>query len=286
MRTKPNIKSTENGPWSRIAWVVLVGFAVPGLAMMSGCQDDDPTIVNFPPSAPDGVFSVTGDAEVTICWNDNPDPERDLAGYDIYWNDEPSGFFEYVGTVGPNTTCYVDTDVLNGETYFYAVLAFDTEGLESELSYEDVFDTPRPEGMNLVLFDYLGQNSGSSGYDFSSLSGSPQAHDSSSTDVFFGAPNGVPTLITSGPKVDVQDYGYIDLVNVDWAPVEGWSNVGQVELIEGHSYIIRIRSPGNKWNMAKVYVASVSNASVTLDWAYQISDNNPELAPGIGGAQR
>ena len=251
----------------------------------TGCGEDDPMIVDTPPSAPDGVFSITGDRQVEICWNPNPEP--DIAGYDIYWNTEAFGAFTYIASVGPNTTCFIDAPLTNGNTRFYAVAAFDQAGQESPLSIEDVFDTPRPEGTNLVLFDYLGQNSSLSGYDFSALSGAAQAWNAVGTDVYFGAPNGVPTVFANqSAGVDVQDYGYIDLVNVDWAPTAGWSGRGQEELIQGHSYIVRIVNQGGDFNMAKFYVVSVSPSSVTLDWAYQIDPDNLELAPGIGGAQR
>jgi hypothetical protein len=174
-------------------------------------------------------------------------------------------------------------------TYYYAVLAWDNDGNESELSYEDVDDTPRPEGFNLVLFDYLGQDSLLSGYDFSLLSSTPQKWSLGSTDVYFGTPGGVPTLIADRPEVDVQDYGFIELIWVDEAPRAGWSNNGRVELIEGHSYIVRIMDigpSGQFFNMAKVFVTDASATSVTLDWAYQIAPDELELAPGQGGAQR
>jgi hypothetical protein len=276
-------------PGRGVGFVVVAGIAIATALTLVGCSDDeDPMVVfdNGPPSAPDGVFSITGDGQVEICWN--PNPENDIAGYDVYWNTAPTGNFSIVATVGANTTCYVDTDVTNGDTYFYAVLAFDNDGLESQLSFEDVFDTPRPEGTNLVLFDYLGQYSSLSGYDFSNwISGTPQAWDSSTTDVYFGAPNGVPTLFADqGAGVDVQDYGFIELVWVDWAPLAGWAPSGQVELIHGHSYIVRIVDQSGFFNMAKIHVVAVSPASVTLDWAYQFDQDNPELAPGVGGAQQ
>lgn len=269
--------------------MLVAGIAFVTALSLFGCSEEekDPVVVydNGAPSAPDGVFSITGDFQVEICWN--PNPELDLAGYAVYWNDAPTGAFQLVARVDANTTCYIDTDVDNGVTYYYAVLAFDTDGLESDLSYEDVFDTPRPEGANLVLFDYLGQNSGLSGYDFSSLSGTPQAYNNPTTDVYFGSPNGVPTLFADqGAGVDVQDYGYIDLLYVDWAPLAGWAPSGRVELIPGHSYIVRIVDGGGFFNMAKFEVVAASAASATLNWAYQIDSDNPELAPGVGGAQR
>jgi hypothetical protein len=269
-----------------IGFPIVAAIAVVAV-MLVGCgDDDDPMVVfdNGPPSAPDGVYSITGDLQVEICWN--PNPEDDIAGYEVYWNDAPTGNFSFVARVDANTTCFIDTDVDNGTTYFYAVLALDKDGLESELSYEDVFDTPRPEGTNLILFDYLGQNSDLSGYDFSSKPyGFPQAWDSTTTDVYFGAPNDVPTLFADqGAGVKIQDYGFIDLIYVDWAPRAGWAPSGQVELIQGHSYIVRI-GDDNIFNMAKIHVVSADKFSVTLDWAYQETANNQELAPGVGGAQ-
>jgi hypothetical protein len=289
MRRKPSISHLNNS--GRIGFAIVAGIAVVAVSFYGCSDDEDPMIVidNGPPSAPDGVFSITGDGQVEICWN--PNPEDDIAGYEIYWNDQPTGVFSFVAGVDANTTCFVDTDVVNGETYFYAVLAYDNDGLESDLSYEDVFDTPRPEGTNLVLFDYLGQNSSLSGYDFSSVTGTPQAWDNPTTDVYFGAPmrDGipVPTLFADQDAgVDIQDYGYIELEYVDWAPMAGWAPSGQVELIPGHSYIVRIVDGSGFFNMAKLHVVAASTASVTLDWAYQEDIDNPELAPGAGGAQR
>jgi len=266
--------------------VLLAALLLPALLVFTGCCDDcDDTVVvldNGPPSAPDGVFSVTGDEEVTIYWNPNPEP--DIAGYDIYWNDEEAGWYEYLATVPPDQTYYVDWGLTNGVTRFYAVLAFDEEGQESELSYETVFDTPRPEGFSLVLYDYLGQSSNLSGYDFSSLSGTAQAWNNASTDVYFDPSNGV-NLLRARDGVDIQDYGYIDLVDVSWAPSAGWSPNQQSELITGHSYIIRISDKVGGQNYAKIYVQNVSSSSVTLDWAYQTAVDNPELAP-IGGKSK
>lgn len=263
--------------------VLIAALLLPALTFFTGCCDDcDDTVVvldNGPPSAPDGVFSVTGDREVTIYWNPNPEP--DIAGYDIYWNDEEVGFYEYLATVPPHQTYYVDRGLTNGITIFYAVLAFDEDGLESELSYETVFDTPRPEGKNLVLYDYLGQYSNLSGYDFSSLSGTAQAWNDPDTDVYFDPSNGV-NLLRARSGVDIQDYGFIDLVDVSWAPAGGWSPNLQAELIIGHSYIIRISDKMGGHNYAKIYVQNVSSSSVTLDWAYQTATDNLELAP-IGG---
>jgi len=49
-------------------------------------------------------------------------------------------------------TNYVDMDVRNGETVYYAASAFDVNGNESSLSVA-TFDTPRPTGYDVQLSD-------------------------------------------------------------------------------------------------------------------------------------
>jgi hypothetical protein len=281
-------------------WIGMSGalsaLALTLLPIVAGCSDDDPVVVDTPPFPPDGVFSETGDGQVTIFWN--PNWESDLTDYGVYRSDASDGSYSHLSDVPASRVCdgywvcYTDTDVINGETWYYAVTALDAAGNESDLSYEDVFDTPRPEGSNLILFDYTGQNRGLSGYDFSNfVNGTAQPDTATTTDVFYGAAAGVNYLWTTS-RVDIQDYGLIKLPFVDWAPVSGWAPSGRVEAIVGHSYIVRIADVPIE-HYAKVYVKSVSNAgadpdtrNVTLDWAYQpvsVEPHNRELSPGFGG---
>lgn len=49
-------------------------------------------------------------------------------------------------------TYFADVEAVNGNKYYYAVAAYDYNGNESELSYDVIYSTPRPEGYNhLVL---------------------------------------------------------------------------------------------------------------------------------------
>lgn len=258
------------------------------LFIFAGCCDEcnETVLVDLPPAAPTGVYSITGDEFVEIVWNPNTEP--DLAGYEIYWSDSEVGDLDLLASVPRHRTYYLDSGLRNGTTYFYAIVAYDYAGQASELS-EEIFDTPRPAGTGLILHDYLGQNSGSSGYDFSNFT--VQAWNFSTTDVYFGSPNGVPTLSGKGPSigtgVDVQDYGFIDLDFVDWAPdiSDGWSPSKRVEMIPGHSYVVQILGASEFYFYAKVYCETVSNDFVVLNWAYQQDPGNPELSPGQGGAR-
>lgn len=279
----------------------VMAFAILILPFVAGCGDDcsecpGPAVTYAPPYPPDGVFSVTGDEKVTIYWNDKTDPN--IIQYGIFRHTEATGRYVRIATVDWEDACvdglcsYEDTDVQNGETWYYGVTSIDDKGRESEdLSYEVVHDTPRPEGSGLVLMD-LGQTPASSGYDFSEFS--VQAWDSITTDIYFGAADGVYYIFTS-TGVDIQDYGYIDLMWVDWAPenengLTGWANSGRAEAILGHSYVIVIRN-GFDWNVAKIEVTDLvigPDTKVTLKWAYQEVKNWPELAPAqtTGGAMQ
>ncbi|KPK99662.1 MAG: hypothetical protein AMJ91_07015, partial [candidate division Zixibacteria bacterium SM23_73_3] len=56
----------------------------------------------------------------------------------------------------------------------------------------------------------------------------------------------------------------------------GWSQVGWVEVILGHSYIIWTRDN----HYAKLRVVGFTRSyGVIFDWAYQVDPGNQELAP-------
>lgn len=278
LRTRNPIDRTTrlSGVVSTVAAVMLM------LPFVAGCEDEDPVVVDAPPFPPDGVFSVTGDGVVTIYWNPNQEP--DLAGYRVYRGPQEFGQYDFLAEVSANTTFYDDTDLINGETWFYAVTAFDAAGHDSELSRETVFDTPRPEGFNLVLVE-LGQDPSRAGYDFSSLSNVSQPASMGTTDIYFESSSGVDYVVAANPLVDIQDYGVIDLVAVDWAPETGWAPSKRVEAIDDHCYIVRIVDNLGRYNMAKFEVMGPPTTNLTIDWAYQEVDNNLELAP-MGGAMR
>jgi hypothetical protein len=226
-----------------------------------------------PPFPPDGVFSITGDGYVEICWNANW--ESDLAGYGVYRDDNSDWIYDWLTDVDRDVTCYIDDTAQNGNTYHYAITAFNERGQESDLSYEDVFDTPRPQGFGLTLDNYAGAGSATSGYDFSSLANTAIPWNSTVADIYFGTEGGIRYLFTTA-GAEIQDWGVIDLEYVDWAPNNGWAPSGRAEAIVGHSYTLVVDGPAGQ-NFAKVFVANVSDQSVTMDWAYQEVTDLPEL---------
>ena len=238
-----------------------------------GCRGDKVTNVDVdrPPHLVDGVYSVTGDGEVTVYWRANQ--ESDIDYYKVYRNSAPTGTFTLAGsTPSASQPSFVDATVVNGNTYYYAVAAVDLAGQESaELSYENVFDTPRPEGFNVTLTNTFTSDP-LSGWDFSAMVRRPSLD--AATDMYYGAQAG-HFIVYVPADTDIQDAGYVALRDVDFAPPStvGWSADGQVEAIVGHSYIVHTRDN----HYAKFEVTSRDTTGMVLDWAYQIDANNREL---------
>ena len=253
---------------------------IPIVLLAAGCHDDDGPVRDvYPPAAPRGVYTVTGDGEVEVHWIANT--ESDVAGYRIYEAPCASGGgcpYDRVGTTGG--TSFVVDGLANGVTRYYAVAAYDASGNESELSGEILFDTPRPEGFGQALNDYLDSAAGS-GYDFSASAS--RNWDDPLTDVFFGFAGGVYQMFVPDLNTDIQDAGYASSLDaVDFAPTNGWSPSGSVELIVGHCYVVWTRDD----HYAKIRVTDIQPAStgvparVVFDWAYQVDAGNRELRAG------
>lgn len=81
-----------------------------------------------------GVFSlgISDDATVAFKWTANTEPN--LAGYRLYVGTVPGVYGGYVD-VG-NTTRFRLGDLIRGMTYYFALTAYNTAGIESELTPE------------------------------------------------------------------------------------------------------------------------------------------------------
>lgn len=246
---------------------------------LAGCASDQND--DEPPAAPRGVLSISGDGKVILHWY--PNGERDLAGYEVWRSNNPRDNYRKIATLSPHVTEYVDKDVRNGVTYFYAVIAFDEKGNQSEFSPEIVEDTPRPEGSNVTLQNYQ-INPNRAGFTFSRASRGAVPWDRDDdgfldrdVDVFFGYDEevNIPYLYSDHEDMFMQDLGYHDdFAEVDAAPVKGYTIIS-VEMLEGHVYAFY--TPDGHY--AKIRVKRVSPEAVTFDWAYQEQRDNPDLAP-------
>lgn len=78
-------------------------------------------------------------AQITLGWDPDHDPA--VAGYILYYG-SASGEYEGAIDVGLQST-YTLTDLEDGQSYYFAVTAYDVHGNESELSAEAVHDHTR-----------------------------------------------------------------------------------------------------------------------------------------------
>jgi len=253
-------------------WLIPAIFSI----ILSGCEINtcDTEEDLEPPAEPRGVYSITGDGEVIIKWF--PNGESDLYKYAI-WRSRDNEEFDFLDEVlYSGKTQYIDRDVINGETYYYAVSAIDYDGNESDLSPETVSDTPRPEDYGVTLRDYnLWPDR--SGWDFSNPRVIPW--DDPKTDIYFGFDEEVwaSYMYSDYETMEMQDMGYHeDMSDVDESPVRGFTTLF-VELIEGHVYTFY--TPDRHYAMIRVL--TVTSDTVTFDWAHQIDRDNPELAPAL-----
>lgn len=246
--------------------------------LAGGCHDDDPVRVGdvTPPAAPRGFYSVTGDQRVYLYWL--PNTESDVAGYRIRISDCPSGPtcpFELVGSTTQSE--YTVTGLANGVRRYYAIEAYDHAGNISDLTYEDVHDTPRPEGVNATLLNSL-ESSAGSGWDFSAQT--TRADDDPLTDIYYAYNGSIDAMFAPDLGTDIQDAGYVTTLDaIDYAPDDiGWSPTGSVELIEGHAYIVLTRD-GNyaKFRVRDIVPGTSTPDRVVFDWAYQVAPGNREL---------
>ena len=95
-----------------------------------------------PPSVPNNIRGTSLEDTVLIEWDANVD--SDLAGYVLYRGKSMDNFTDSID-VG-NVTSYIDTNVINDTTYYYAVAAYDLDGNIS--GYSEIIEatpTVRPE---------------------------------------------------------------------------------------------------------------------------------------------
>lgn len=262
---------------------IFIAFFLSSMTLI-GCyievDDDDNGYIDLePPAVPRGVRTITGDGYVDIQWY--PNAEFDLAGYFV-WRSTNNRDFDEIANLPVGTThdtSYTDWDVRNGRTYYYAVSAYDSNNPvnESDLSAEDAWDTPRPEGRNIILDDYFLEPD-RSGFDFSHAAKGTIAWDDRTTDVYFGFDTEINvSYLYSENNTQMQDLGFHQTFDgVDVVPTEGYTTLF-VELLEGHIYAI-ITPDGN---YAKIHVRRVTDLEVVFDWAYQTDQGNFQLAPKL-----
>jgi len=250
--------------------------------LISSCSNNDnPVVDTTPPAAPTNVQTVVRDNEVDILWDYNK--ESDVAGYNVYYATSYQGQYNLLGSTEQNF--YADTDAKNGELWYYAVVAYDFSGNESELSFDEVYGAPRPEGMNQSVFDFRNFPN-TSGYDFSEFAVVPfDINDNQfSADFFFENDSG-SYYLNVWTDTEIQDMGATsDIYDIPYAPITtGWvplipgDNVKYVTAEAGHTYVIFT------WDnhFAKIRIKTMTTERAVFDWTYQLIEGEQQLKPTI-----
>lgn len=240
-----------------------------------GVNDSFVVIDTTPPAPPTGITVLNGDSRVDLAWNHNY--EGDLAGYNVYYSDSYDGKYTLLGSTGDNY--FVDYGAVNGIITYYAVTAYDYNGNESDLSYDVIYATPRPEGFDQSIFDYHTYPD-MAGYTFNDYSVVP--YDDQSTDFFFEYYDGNYYLVV-WDDTDIQDMGPTqDIWDIPYAPTSGWSTTKDAIAITGHTYVIWT------WDnhYAKVRVSSINRNRIVFDWSFQLVQGNRQLKPRKSPGER
>lgn len=95
-----------------------------------------------PPATPTNLQAVSGDGRVTLSWSQ----VRPVTGYRVKRADQSGGPYEVIATVTTNR--YVDVDVVNGQTYYYVVSAFNIAGESADSA--EVIGQPKAAPRNVV----------------------------------------------------------------------------------------------------------------------------------------
>ena len=264
---------------SKISIILMILFGL----ILVGCDDDD-TLVTYviediSPATPQGIYSVTGDEAVYVYWNGIY--EHDVKEYVVYRS--PNRLTGYVAIAvvpavdNPNLDLivyeYLDDNLNNGGKYWYAVASVDFADQISELSAEDVYDVPRPEGQVTLFSNSI--DASLSGFNL--ITGQNVYDTSGAADVYVDSLFGIYYLNAANLATDIQDVGYTSYFDdVDFAPTAGWSDLGFVEIILGHTYIIWTA----EYHFAKMRAISINaSGSITFQWAYQTRQDETQLAP-------
>jgi hypothetical protein len=216
---------------------------------------------------------------------------------------DPNREFYYIGEVAWDENFdgdtglhwFYDDETENGYQYEYAVASVNAADLESALSYEFVVDAPLPMSpffngnyLSVELHDGNGANAAMSGFNFA-MAASDQSDLNEGRvdpatepyDIQILFENNIPYVQANLARVLVQDFGVFssgdDIIfeGVSWAPADGYTQTGKLELVKDHIYVLEIEAP--QLHYAKFGVTGLNAGSVDIIWAYQTIPGLPEL---------
>jgi hypothetical protein len=273
------------------------------LVLIAACSSDQ-TAPAIPPDVPAFLVGTTLDGAVALTWTDNSytsdptnfesyliystsyDLELDLCG--TSWGLEGT-------TVAPE---FVVGALVNGTPRCFAVSASSRAGAESARS-ATVWDTPRPDSRNVLLFARQTQDPESGFRFWDDLNADSRVQDNelglvragSSSTIDFSVERDVDGFLFLEPVrtgTGVEFYGPVpvgDLTSIDLAPctpdssVDGCApyEVTPIEASPGFGYVFETDGGDGFARFGAVRVTHVGQTFLILDWAFQTDPGNPQL---------
>ena len=245
--------------------------------------------------APLALGSTSLNAAVLLEWTDNaytstPDRFKDYRVYSTSYDlDQNLCGVDWVlegTTVAPE---YLVGALTNGVPRCYGVSAVSLEGYESLWSPLR-YDTPRPDGRNVVLYARQFQDAGSgfrfwldSNHDGLAQPGEVGGVVSASSGLADFVVNRVASnrlfLTPSRAGTGLLVYGAMpvdDLSSIDIAPLGPYGSAA-LEALPGWGYVAEMPGPDGFARYGAVRVSHVGTDFLILDWSYQTDPGNPEL---------
>lgn len=281
------------------------GWWLPVLLVLIAACSSDRTDPGIPPDVPASLSSTTLDGAVALSWTDNSytsDPANFESyriystSYDIDTNSCGTSWGLEGTTVAPE---FVVGALVNGTSRCFATSATSIDGAESARSVT-VWDTPRPDTRNLLLFVRTQTQDAESGFRFwDDLNGDQQAQDNelglvrdgSSSTIDFSVERSSGGLVSLTPVragTGVEFYDEVpvgDLTSVDMAPcdpdlsVDGCApySPDPIEASPGFGYVFETDGGDGFVRFGAVRVTHVGQTFLILDWAFQTDPGNEQL---------
>jgi hypothetical protein len=243
---------------------------------------------------PASLVSISLDNAIHLMWSDNA-YQNEPNGFDYYRvystsynldNNVCGSSWSLEGTtIAPS---FLVDALTNGVPRCFAVSAISIEGFESLWSSLR-YDTPRPDGRNVILYTAAAQANQSGFRFFQDLNGDGVIArselglvgnaSSGTNDLVLADIGGILFLRAQRLATDFQVYGTApigDLTDIDIAPVSGYArNDIQAQPLWG--YVFRINPGDGFYRYGSLRVSAVGQGYVIFDWAYQTDPGNPEL---------
>ena len=236
--------------------------------------------------APTTLSSISLNGAVDLQWSDNPylaDP-NDFAYYHVYstsYNLDANlcgaSWVTEGTTVSPE---FLVGALTNGVPGCYEVTAVSADGIESDPSPLRN-DTPRPDGLNVLLYTADTLAGAESGFTFSSGSnlGVVGAASTGTNDFTVMRDSTGTYIVPQRAGVTMEVYGSAPitaLTSIDAAPEGGYAATG-IQALPGWGYVFQMNNGGQFYQYGALRVSAVGRNYVIFDWSYQTDPGNPEL---------